>query len=93
MSVYLPVWNSSCTKASFTVLVSCNDEIAVHSCPLLACPHKLRNLRAACCPWEEFVQPSYGFIIYLSYVAYDEERQLDRYFPDFLIFAVQLNHR
>jgi len=34
MTVYLPVWHQ-CTRVRFTVLVSCNDEIAVHSCPLL----------------------------------------------------------
>jgi len=26
--------NSNCTRARFTVLVSCSDELAVHSCPL-----------------------------------------------------------
>jgi len=31
----LPVWNSHCTRVSFTVTVSCSDELAVHSCPLL----------------------------------------------------------
>jgi len=34
MTVYLPV-RHYCTRARFTVLVSCNDEIAVRSCPLL----------------------------------------------------------
>jgi len=33
MTLYLPVWH--CSRARFTVLVSCNDEIAVRSCPLL----------------------------------------------------------
>jgi len=35
MTVHLPVWHSHCTRARFTVLVSCSAELAVHSCPLL----------------------------------------------------------
>ena len=35
MTVYLPVWHSHCTRPRFTVTMSCSDEIAVHSCPLL----------------------------------------------------------
>jgi len=35
MTVFLPVWNLHCTRVRFTVVVSCNDELAVHSCPLL----------------------------------------------------------
>ena len=35
ITLYLPVWHSHCTKASFTVLVWCSDELAVHSRPLL----------------------------------------------------------
>ena len=35
MTVLLPVWNSHCTRVRFTVVVSCSDELAVHSCPLL----------------------------------------------------------
>jgi len=35
MTVFLPVWNSHCTRFSFTVIVSCSDELAVHSWPLL----------------------------------------------------------
>jgi len=34
MTVYLPVLHSHCTRVRFTVLMSCNDELAVHSCPL-----------------------------------------------------------
>jgi len=30
MTVYLPAWHSHCTRAWFTVLVSCSDELAVH---------------------------------------------------------------
>ena len=35
ITVPLPVWHSHCTRARFTVLVSCSGELAVHSCPLL----------------------------------------------------------
>jgi len=31
----LLVWNLHCTRVRFTVVVSCRDELAVHSCPLL----------------------------------------------------------
>jgi len=32
---YLPVRHSHGTRVTFTVLVSCSAELAVHSCPLL----------------------------------------------------------
>jgi len=32
MTVHLPVRHSHCTRASFTVLVSCSRELAVHFC-------------------------------------------------------------
>jgi len=32
MTVFLPVWNSHCTRVRFTVTVSCSDGLAVHSC-------------------------------------------------------------
>jgi len=36
MPIYFPVWHSHCTRASFTVLVSCRDELrTAHSCPLI----------------------------------------------------------
>ena len=35
MTVFLPVRNSHCTGVKFTVTVSCSDEFAVPSCPLL----------------------------------------------------------
>jgi len=36
ITLNLPVWHSHCTKASFTVLVWCSDELAeLHSCPFL----------------------------------------------------------
>jgi len=39
MTVYQPVRNSGCTRARFTVLVSCSAELAVYSCPVL-CPQR-----------------------------------------------------
>jgi len=33
--IYLPVWNSHCTRVRFTVMGSCSDELSVHSCLLL----------------------------------------------------------
>jgi len=44
MTVYLPEWHSHCTRARFTAVVSCSDDLAVHSCPLLACRDWLRNM-------------------------------------------------
>jgi len=35
MTVFLPVWNSHCTRVRFTVTVSCSDGLAVHSCLFL----------------------------------------------------------
>jgi len=35
MTVYLPAMYPYCTRARFTALMSCSDELAVHSCPLL----------------------------------------------------------
>jgi len=46
-TVYLPVWQSHCTRARFTVLVSCSDEIADHSCPLLCLQGQVRVARLA----------------------------------------------
>jgi len=48
LTVYLPVWHSHCIWARFSVLVSCSGEHAVHSCQLLGCRSRLRNLRAVC---------------------------------------------
>jgi len=47
MTVFLPVWNSHCTRVRFTVTVSCSDELAVHSCPS-AYGGGLRKSRADC---------------------------------------------
>jgi len=44
MAVYLPVWHSRCTKARFSVLVSCDDELVVHSCPLLCLQGQVAKL-------------------------------------------------
>ena len=35
VTVFLPIWNLHCTRVRFTVIVTCSDELAVHSCPLL----------------------------------------------------------
>jgi len=54
MTVYMPVGHWHYTRARFTVLVSSNDEIAVHSCPLLCLRRgRLRNLGADCSIWSE----------------------------------------
>ena len=48
MAVYLVVWHSHCTRARFTVLVSCSGEFAVHSCPLFFCSGRLQNWQEYC---------------------------------------------
>jgi len=48
MRVLLPLLNSHCTRVRFTVIVSCSDELAVHSCLLLCLQRGLRKLRADC---------------------------------------------
>jgi len=35
MTLYLPSWHRHCTRTRFTVVVWCNDGIAVCSCPRL----------------------------------------------------------
>jgi len=42
ITAYLPVWH--CTRARFAVLVSCNDEFAVRSCPLLRLQRQVAKL-------------------------------------------------
>jgi len=44
VTVYLPVWHWHCTRASFTVPVSCNGEIAVRSYLLLWLPRQVAKL-------------------------------------------------
>jgi len=48
---FLPVWNSHCTRVRFTVVVSCSDELAVHSCPLLCLQRWVAKVasRLFCC--------------------------------------------
>ena len=43
---FLPVWNPHCTRLSCTVIVSCSDELAVHSCPSFVCRGGFRKSRA-----------------------------------------------
>jgi len=44
MTVYLPVLHSHCTRAVFTVLMSCSDELAIHSCLLLCLQRQVTKL-------------------------------------------------
>jgi len=44
LTVYAPVRHSHCSRATFTMLVSCSDELAVHSCPLFFLPRKVTKL-------------------------------------------------
>jgi len=44
MTIYVPVCHSHCTRARFTVLVSCSGEQAVHSCPLLCLQGQVAKL-------------------------------------------------
>jgi len=45
MPVYIPAWHSHCTRARFTVLVSCSDELrTVHSCPLICLLRQVAKL-------------------------------------------------
>jgi len=44
MAVCLPVWHSHCTRNRFTVLVSCSDELTVHSCPLICLKRQVVKL-------------------------------------------------
>ena len=49
MTVYLPVGHSHCTRARFTVPMSCSDELAFHSCPLIfARRGRMPNLWVGC---------------------------------------------
>jgi len=45
MTVYFPLWNSHRTRAKFTVLVSCRDELlAVRSCPPICLQRQVAKL-------------------------------------------------
>jgi len=48
MTVCLPIWHSHCTRIRSTVLITCSYELAVRSCPLLACRGRLWNSGANC---------------------------------------------
>ena len=48
ITLYLPVCHSHYTKANFTVLVWCSDELAVHSCLLLHLQTRVAKLVSAC---------------------------------------------
>jgi len=41
---FLRVWNTHCTRVRFTVVVSCSDELAVHSCPLLCLQRRIAKV-------------------------------------------------
>ena len=51
MAVYLPVWNSHCTRVRLTVIVSCSDELAVHTCPFLCLQRRVAKVASGlfCC--------------------------------------------
>ena len=44
MAVYLPKWHSHCTRARLTVLMSCSDEVAVHSFPFICLQRQFAKL-------------------------------------------------
>jgi len=44
MTAFLPVWNSHCTSVSFTVIVSCSDELAIHSCFFLCLQRRVAKV-------------------------------------------------
>jgi len=48
---FLPVWNSHCTRVRFTVIVSCSDELAIHSCLFLCLQRRLVKVASGlfCC--------------------------------------------
>jgi len=50
--VFLPAWNSHCVRVGFTVIVSCSDELAVRSCPLLCLQSRVAKVTSRlfyCC--------------------------------------------
>jgi len=51
VTVCFPVWHSHCTRSRFTVMVSCNDGLAVHLCLLLCLQRHVAKLasRLFCC--------------------------------------------
>jgi len=81
MTGYLAVWHSHCTRARFTVLVSCSDELAVYSSPFLHLQRQNLKLRSGLfCYWSLFSNnnmatnlhrfaSSYGQCCYFSWFA------------------------
>ena len=52
MTVFLPVWNSHCTRVRFTVTVSCSDGLEVHSCLFLCLQRRVVKVaRGLFCCW------------------------------------------
>jgi len=52
LTVYLPIWHSRCTRTRFTILVSCSDELAIHSHPLLCLQKQVAKLASGLfCRW------------------------------------------
>jgi len=50
LTFHLPSWHRHCTRTRFTVVVSCNDEIAVRSCPRLCLQRQVAELASAVIP-------------------------------------------
>jgi len=44
MTVFLPVWNSHCTRVRFTVIVSYSDGFAVNSCPFFCLQRRVAKV-------------------------------------------------
>ena len=67
-TVYLPVWQSHCTRARFTVLVSCSDEIADHSCPLLCLQGQVRVARLAFVGQMSEIWPRFKLVVLKNFI-------------------------
>jgi len=48
---FLLVWNSHCTRVRFTVIVSCSDGLAVHSCPFLCLQRRVAKVASELSCW------------------------------------------
>jgi len=52
LTAFLPVWNSHCTRVRFTVIVSCSDELAFHSCLFFCLQRRVAKVaRGLFCFW------------------------------------------
>ena len=78
MTVYQPVRNSRCTRASFTVVVSCSAELAVYSRPLLCPQRQVAKLARDCfavghycvtTTWQQIFQCSLQVTIFKRFSA------------------------